>query len=74
MEAETGSVGTTSCSGGQTSFSQTELNLLPFPKANGSFLLYDDVGLLGSLSEPHGGRFDADDPERRPVGGRATTR
>lgn len=32
------------------------------------------VGFPRSLSEPHGGRFDADDAQRRPVEGRAATR
>lgn len=36
--------------------------------------LYYHVGFPCSLSEPHGGRFDADDAERRPVDGRAATR
>lgn len=39
-----------------------------------SLSLYYHVGFPCSLSEPHGGRFDADDAERRPVDGRAATR
>lgn len=35
--------------------------------------LYYHVGFPCSVSEPHGGRFDADDAERRPVDGRAAT-
>lgn len=72
MEAETGSVRTGPCSGGKASLRQT--GGLIFYSTKGIFLLYDDVGLLCSLSEPHGGRFDADDAERRPVSRRAATR
>lgn len=37
-------------------------------------LLYYNVGFLHSLSEPHGGGFDAHDTKRSPVRGRAATR
>lgn len=37
-------------------------------------LLYYHFGFPHSFSEPHGGRFDADDAERRPVSSRAATR